>query len=190
MKKSIFATVVILVLCAALLCACSGKPNLKKLNDMAAESYSQTKLSVRTVFPDASLNSTFDISHSGTEFTVKFRLEKFAELAIDKPTDLKEVVEGTAVVQEGAVSIVSGIELNKIVKIGMDFQNDYFANLQLTETRLSADVTNPTAFFGVSTFDGSNVKVNVGFGEVLQTLEVTYLSANGASVTLSYEFTK
>lgn len=191
MKKSIFAAVTILVLCAALLCACSGEPNLNKLNDMAQASYSQTKLSVNTVFPDASLQSTFDISKSGSDFTVQYHLEKFAEMNIDKPiSGQKEVVEGTAVVQNGATSVVSGVELNKLTTVNMRFQNDYFANLQLTETRFTADVTNPTAFFGVSTFDGSKVKVDVNFGEVLQNIVVNYLSANGANVTITYEFTK
>lgn len=191
MKKSIFATVVILVLCVALLCACNGKPNLNKLNDMVQASYSQTKLSVNTVFPDASLQSTFDISKSGSDFTVKYHLEKFAEMNIDKPiSGQKEVVEGTAVVQNGATSVVSGVELNKLTTVNMRFQNDYFANLQLTETRFTADVTNPTAFLVVSTFDGSKVKVDVNFGEVLQNIVVNYLSANGANVTITYEFAK
>lgn len=191
MKKSIFAAVTILVLCAALLCACSGEPNLNKLNDMVKASYSQMKLSVNTVFPDAILCNTFDVSRAGSESTVKYHLEKFAQLDIDNPvSSSKEVVEGTAVVKDGAVAEVSGVNLNKLITVNMRFQNDYFANLKLTDSRFTADVTNPTAFFGVSTFDGSKVKVDVNFGEVLQNIVVNYLSANGANVTITYEFTK
>lgn len=191
MKKSIFAAIVILVLCVALLCACNGKPNLNKLNDMVQANYSQMKLSVSTVFSDASLKNTFDVSRDGSNFTVKYHLEKFAQLDIDKPVlSSKEVVEGTAEVQEGAVVEVSGVNLSKLITVNMRFQNDYFANLQLTDSRFTADVTNPTAFFGVETFNGSNVKVEVNFGETLQTIQVNYLSANGGSVTISYEFSK
>lgn len=194
MKRNVFLTLFVLVLCATLLCACA-KPNLDKLNDMAAAEYSVIKISVNTVFDDAILKSQFEIARDGSKHTVKYRVENFAQMDPENPLpSAKEVIEGVATLQNGQITDISGDNpegrFSLSESICLRFQLEYFDNYQLTDTRFTADVADPAAFFGSQSFSGANVKVDVSFSDVLQTVQANYVSENGANVQILYEFTR
>lgn len=192
MKKRILAVTALLLLVTVLFCACANDSVAKKLNKMAAEKYSCVKLQVTSKFSeDAVLTSTFVVNNSTN--TVEFNVEQFQTLDANQiPQGNKTVVSGVANVVNGKVEeteLPLNLPLQQIVDLKWNFDVQYVGRV-VTDTSLTASIANPYKFFGVQTFEGTDVSIVVNFADVLQKVEVTYTSTKGALVTLTVEYTK
>lgn len=192
MKKRILAVVGLLLLVTVFACACTSNSVAEKLNKMAAEKYSCVKLQVTSKFSeDAVLTSTFVVNNSAN--TVEYNVEQFQTLdASQVPQGNKTVVSGVANVVGGKVQQTEtalNLPLQQIVDLKWDFDVQYVGRV-VTDTSLTASIANPYKFFGVQTFEGTDVGIVVNFADVLQNVQVTYTSSRGALVTLMVEYTK
>ncbi len=192
MKKRILAVAALLLLVTVLFCACANDSVAEKLNKMAAEKYSCVKLQVTSKFSeDAVLTSTFVVNNSTN--TVEFNVEQFQTLDANQiPQGNKTVVSGVANVVNGKVKeteLTLNLPLQQIVDMKWDFDVQYVGSV-VTNTSLTAGIANPYKFFGVQTFEGTDVSIVVNFADVLQKVEVSYTSTKGALVTLTVEYTK
>ena len=192
MKKRILAVAALLLLVMVLFCACANDSVAKKLNKMAAEKYSRVELQVTSKFSeDAVLTSTFVVNNSTN--TVEFNVEQFQTL------DANQIPQGNKTVVSDVVNVVNGkveeteltlnLPLQQIVDLKWDFDVQYVGRV-VTNTSLTAGIANPYKFFGVQTFEGTDVSIVVNFADVLQKVEVTYTSTKGAFVSLTVEYTK
>lgn len=191
MKKRLFAIVVLCALVVVCLCACNGI-DYKKLNKIVQGSYAEVNLTVETTIDGDTLTSTFKAKNEGNKSTVDYKIERFEPfVGPNIPLERKEILVGMVVVEDGKVTnaqgdIVDGVDFANVASQGITFKKAYFQNAKMTDEQFSADVVRPGMFLGTS-LSCRNMKVVVTFGETPK-MEVTYLSANNATVKLSYEF--
>lgn len=197
MKKII--PILAIVLCLALmLCACGENTpeepqGIEGLNSKLTYAYSGWTIKVITVKSGVSLKNEFNVSKTGTDYNIEYRLEKLSELSIDNPTaDFKTVSSGEAKVQNGKVYVdddTTGIAFENLTNIGLKFDTAYFAeaDAKLTSSVFSANVTSPKEFCGIE--NASNMSVMASLEEKsFNYILISYTAQDGASVSVRYDF--
>lgn len=190
-KKLIPAVTVLLA--AAVLGGCKTKQNNEydALNKMLDYDYSQIVLTVTNDFGgEAVLVSEYTMKISDSGVTVNYSVERFSGLSLGSTTAEKTTLTGEATVAGGEVTYVSGDEADLgavTASGGFDFQKDYFENADLTETYLTADVKNPSAFMG-SEITCTEMKVKAIFIDRFYEIKINYKSQSGALVEYKYVF--
>ena len=195
MKRHIF---IICVLCA-LACALTGCKPVKKpvydeyagLNTKLGASYSQISITVNNTFTDEdiTLESKYTVKYSQSEITVDYKVERFASVSLENPTDeVKTVYEGTAVIVGGIISGGSEVGLTAdISKLSLNFKEEYFNNAVLTGIFFKADVKNASAFLGADV-SCTDMTVSAEYVEVFSVIEINY-TESGNKIQYLYEFT-
>ena len=192
-KKSI---PVILASCAAVavLGGCSTDEGSKydELNAKLDLNYSQIVLTVTNAYDDETvLTSEYTMKFIEDIVKINYSVERFAEASLDSAITEKTTIVGEAVVMGSNVFYVEGEEVSLDALTdgtGLNFKKEYFANADLTDGSLKADVTNPGGFMG-SSFTCSDMKVNATFSEAFNEIKITYRSQSGHQVEYLYAFT-
>ncbi len=195
--KKILALVILCVLATLCLCACDQTKDvtLDDLNNMINQDYSKTELGVKTVLEGKQLESSFTLTKNDGKIHIAYSIEQFAEISLDNvPDSYKKAATGTVDVENGKVVAQSGdkveVALEKLADLTIKFNSEYFAQPVLESNKFSANVSNPAAFLGVDTFNGTNMTVVVNFDTALKNMTIAYTSANKAAVEMVYTFTK
>lgn len=161
------------------------------LNAMLNANYSQIEITVTDTFDEnTSLKSDYIIKYSDSQIKVEYSVEEFAEVSLDGTSDLITTLKGEAVIKDGAISFDGdkvGITAD-IAKLGLNFNENFFTNAQLTGNYFIADVEFASAFLG-SAIECSSMKVNATFFEVFYDIQITYVSESGNNVEYTYIFT-
>lgn len=193
MKRKILIIVSMVLALTFTLCACAEEDNYSRINKMLEENYSTVELTVSTTKNGKTLTSTVKTTQNDDKITVDYVVRQFALFGETIPESYVEEKSGKIVVSNGKIVEQAGanvaIDLESVTA-SFNFAVNYFISAKWTENSFSAVVSNAKGFFGDTEFDGIGTKVSATFGEFLQTLSVTYTSANGASVELNYVFTK
>ncbi len=177
MKK--FVILALLVCLATMLVACQPpvEPiSLDKVNSMAQQSYSAIKVETKTTVGEFVLVDTFVYTLNDNVISVNYTTQRLAVFGDD--------TIGNPVVTETGSKTVEGSTLN----CAYNFGESCLANVNLTETNLSATVTNVQAFLGTQV-QCTDMTVVANFGAHLQTVVVAYTTANGTVIT-TWTFTK
>ena len=195
MKKQIAILVAAgAVLCAFCGCEKGGDPDeYDILNTILGANYSKIELTVKDEFEEnVSLESTYTISYSSSGITVSYSVERFSQASLDDPdTGAVKTLTGTAVIQNGTVTSVTGDDIGltaDIAKPSLTFKSSYFKNALFTSEFLVADVADPVGFLGTS-ISCSNMKIAATYGKVFKSIDITYTSAGGSNVEYVYTFT-
>lgn len=165
------------------------------LNEMLNADYSQVVLTVTNTFDErTSLSSVYTIKYFGVTVTVEYAVEQFTKIdaSLDGPAeDVITTLTGEMIIQGGVVTSRDGDDVNltaEVAYIGLEFKEEYFANVELTGNYLKAEVTNASAFLG-SQLTCTDMKVYATFIEVFNEITVTYTSESGSLVEYDYIFT-
>lgn len=190
-KKIIPAVV---ALCAVAMlggCKKTEETEYDKLNAMLGLNYSKIVLTVTDTFDeDTVLVSEYTMKFSGSVTAVSYTVEKFAELSLDATASAKTTLTGEAKIADGKVFFGQGdeVDLSAITEgTGLDFQERYLTNTELTDSSFKADVTNPSGFMG-STVICTGMKVKTIFFDAFHSIQINYTAANGNSVEYLYKF--
>lgn len=196
MKKQLFAVAAIgIAVCCLGACEIpdADTPDVYDgLNAMLNANYSQIEITVSETFEEAtSLTSEYLITYSDVQIKVEYSVEKFVEVSLDNPsTEVKTTLTGEAIIKDGTISFNgdnAGITAD-IAQIGLNFKKKYFENDALTDGSFHADVKNAAGFIG-SPLTCSNMKVVAYFGDVFNSINLTYVSVSGNKVEFAYFFT-
>ena len=192
-KKSI---PVVLAACAAVAvlggCTTDDAEKYDELNAKLDLNYSQIVLTVTNTYDEKTvLTDEYTMKFVEGVVTVNYSIERFAEISLDSATIEKTTIVGKAAVMGSDIIYIDGEEvpLDAITSgTGLDFKKEYFANAELTDSYIKADVTIPSGFMGTSV-TCSNMKVNATFNEAFNDIKITYHSQNGQEVEYLYAFT-
>ena len=187
---------VIMTLCVAAAvvggCTTGNAKEYDALNEKLNHKYSQIVLTVTDAFDENSvLKSEYTMTFPSGAMKVNYSVERFAELSLDFVADQKTTLVGEATVAGGNIVYGDGdkVDLTALASgTGLNFKEEYFANIDLTGMYLKADVTNPGGFTGTE-LNCTGMKVNATFLEVFYTIQITYTAQNGNAVEYLYTFT-
>ena len=194
MKKSILLiTAVCAASCALSACGKKKVNAYDNLNSMVEASYSQVTISVNNTFTqeDVTLESVYTLIYNKDQVTVQYKVERFNDgLSLDSPdTDVKTTLSGTAVIVGDSVTGGNDVGLTAdIASLSFEFKEEYFANVTIGESQLTADVTNTSGFLGTK-LTCTNMKVNAQFSDVFESITITYKQGLN-EVEYSYIFTR
>lgn len=193
--KKIFLVLTILLAVALLACGCTTDEVAQKLNKLAKLDYTVVTLKVETRFDeDTTLQSTFALNNFVNDTYLEYSVEQFVALEVGQvASDSKQTTEGKVSIRNGSVvnvpQDVSHLPLQQIANMQLDFRVRYIDRV-VTENTVTATIANPEVFFGVKNFSGKDVQLKVQFGDALQSINITYTSAEGNLVTLTYNFVR
>ncbi len=199
MKKSIFLVLSVGACLAGSLCfsACDLKGQggvkadaYKPLNEMIQADYSGIGITVTDTFGGgAVLTSVYTVSFADGAATVEYEAERFAEITpggVPSGSVVKRT--GKATVKEGQVTHTEGDDIGLTVSGKLfEFKEEYFADADLTEMYLKADVKDPEGFMGVK--GCTAMHVDATFMDYFYGITVAYTAAGGDSVEIVYTFT-
>lgn len=196
MKKNVIFAFVAVVLAVVCLAGCvddNGK-TFDKLNGAMRASYSHVSVTVKTEHNGVKLGGIFEVSFDGETATVDYSYEKLREISADgnNPEEYTEKVTGSATVVNGLFTNgMENADLNagELAYTGFSFKKGYLSDIEVSDLFFSAMVVNPKGFVGNSKFEGSDMTVQAAFGgDKLTELIVEFVSAEGAAVSVVYDF--
>ena len=203
MKKKIL--VIFALLTVALLCltACNSvsAKDFEKIGEMLHKDYSEIKVLVSTKTANATLEGSFTLKHNAdgsTTITYKYdRINTFdSDGNLTGSTGEFIVTEsGEAVVRNGEVVLGdTTVDLPDELNIsGFNFKQAFFKNAVIQNARFEADVSDPQNFTGNATLVCSKMHIVVisnTVDNVLNRIDLTYVSDKDAEVSIQYVFTK
>lgn len=207
MKNKVLISIVILLILVVGLCACTPTNNATvnvcaTINEMAKMGYQTIKLSVYTTQNDVTLTSEFWASITDLNTMVTYSVESLNTFTTDDdgnyvvPSEMTSKKTGSATIKNGAIVESSGEDVNIPVEalsgLSLNFDDSYLSNENIypdgTDNVLEAKVDNPAMFTNNWDFDGTDMMVQVRYGEKLETVIIDYLSANGATIKVIYKF--
>ena len=191
MKKPILILIALLMVAVLVLVGCM-KFDYTQLNEMFSQNYSSVNVTVATTMNGETLTSTFDVTNSGSSATVNYSVQSFSQFDGEIPDSYITTQSGTVTgTVSNGVFMATGSDL-PFTSLNMKFRLDeaYFTDAVVTSSQFSAKVSRPQSFTGNGDLDCNDMQVKITFGEAIQTVEISYTSANGASVSMEYTYTK
>ena len=191
MKKRILILIALLTVAVLVLGGCM-KFDYTQLNEMFSQNYSSVNVTVATTMNGETLTSTFDVANSGSSATVNYSVQSFSQFDGEIPDSYITTQSGTVTgTVSNGVFMATGSDL-PFTSLNMKFYLDelYFTDAVVTSSQFSAKVSRPQSFTGNGDLDWNDMQVKITFGEAIQTVEISYTSANGASVSMEYTYTK
>lgn len=206
MNKKLLTICLIVVLTLAVVCCAACDTNnhaeeMKVINSLMRKDYTTVELTVTTVTDDITLAAvyTFEQKNTITELTYEIdRLNSFNVNGnvVTVPSEYITRVTGKATFDGNKITSIDGdnVDVNVLLDVvdrNMMFRVSYFSDVTASKAAFSAKVTNPKGFMQNEEFDGTNMTVKVTYTETaLTSLTIKYEAANGAKVTLDYDFAK
>lgn len=191
MKKRILILIALLTVAVLVLGGCM-KFDYTQLNEMFSQNYSSVNVTVATTMNGETLTSTFDVTNSGSSATVNYSIQSFSQFDGEIPDSYITTQSGTVTgTVSNGVFMATGSDL-PFTSLNMKFYLDesYFTDAVVTSSQFSAKVSRPQSFTGNGDLDCNDMQVKITFGEAIQAVEISYTSANGASVSMEYTYTK
>lgn len=191
MKKRILILIALLTVAVLVLGGCM-KFDYTQLNEMFSQNYSSVNVTVATTMNGETLTSTFDVTNSGSSATVNYSIQSFSQFDGEIPDSYITTQSGTVTgTVSNGVFMATGSDL-PFTSLNMKFYLDesYFTDAVVTSSQFSAKVSRPQSFTGNGDLDCNDMQVKITFGEAIQAVEISYTSANGASVSMNYTYTK
>ena len=206
MKKKITLLIALLVVAILAFAACSNGPSvadLQNINDMLKLDYSVVKVIINTTTSNATLNGAFTLTFNGDDTTISYQFDRRNTFVVDGSGNASEAQGGYIVREEGEVVVRDGkvikgdtsvdLPIDQLTIGGFSFKQAFFSNATNDKAKFEADVVNPQNFTGNSSLVCSDMHVvvvrNVS-AKALTSIELTYVSENGAQVKINYLFTK
>lgn len=171
--------------------------DLGTLNDMLAMKYSTISLVVNVEKDGNTLKSTFNTIFNGDKQSVTYSIQQFGEFEVVDgevvpPKSYIVTKSGTLYLENGVVTDKNGddvdVDLTSIDVTRFSFVNSYFTSASKTSTSFKANVTNVKGFMSNDNLTATNMVVNAQFLTKFVSITITYKSADGANVTLTYSF--
>ncbi len=187
MKKKIFA-LIILTVAVLTLCACSDSDGYSDLNKMSALSYGEIKIEVKTSYDGETLKDVYEVNNDGSKSVVNYSIERLSEVSLSGVGEYKTVKTGTFTVENGKITGTEVTDFEAAAYSGFNFNKEYFTDVILSDGKFEASVKSPAEFMGKPVLICSNMKVNVTYGEALESAIITYTSEKGAEIEISYTF--
>ena len=186
---------VILTLCvAAAVCGgCTTENNevYDNLNAKLKLNYSQIVLTVTNdIDEETTLTSEYAMKFADGGMTVTYSVERLPGISLDATASGKTTLVGEAKVAGGSVTYLSGdkVDLDVVTAgTGLNFNKDYFTNVDSADMYFKADVTNPGGFMG-SSLNCTDMKVSAVFLQAFYEIEINYKGQEGNSVKYLYAF--
>lgn len=195
MKKSVFALISVLALAAICMCACYNHSTvLDNIAEDLQQGYSNVKVHTMVDVGGSVLRGVYDISLGENGSTVAYEYDRFAKFTIGEdgitsPDGYIQHVTGTVTIADG--KIVEGDKSAELpIAYGsMRFSKDYLSDIEISNVRLTAKVSDPSGFLGTS-IRCRDMQVMVMYGKTVEQINLTYTTSSGASVEIVYQFTK
>jgi len=185
MKKKIFA-LVILTVALFTLCACSDA--YADLNKLSALNYGEIKITVNTSYGGETLTDVYEVNNDGNKSVVNYSVERLSEVSLDGVGDYKTVKKGSFTAENGKIVGGEEIDFEAAAYSGFKFNKAYFTDVKTSNGEFEAAVKSPAEFMGKPNLNCNNMKVTVTYGETLKSAVITYTSANGAEIEITYTF--
>ena len=207
MRKAIFIILIVSILSLALTaCSLDSNDNLyKNLNQMAKDDFPIVKLEVATTYNGTTLVNKYNATTASNGTIVRYTVQTLSKIVENEdgsftiPEEMIKTESGSASIVNGKITILNGdmvdIPINALENLSINFNEKYFEGVKVEELedgtkRFTATVSNIQGFTGNSNFDGKNMTINVVYGNYIQSLIVNYTMADGATVKVTYNFTK
>ncbi|MBO7156390.1 MAG: hypothetical protein J6V83_03190 [Clostridia bacterium] len=206
MKNRVIISVVILLLLTIGLVACTpaggDKSVCAQINEMVALDYQTIKLSVYTTQNGITLTSEFHASITDLNTMVSYSVETLNTFTTDQdgnyvaPSTMISKKTGSAIIKDGVIVETAGqavnIPVESLQNISLNFSETVFSDINTyadgTDNVFEAKVTSPALFTNNWDFDGKDMRVQVRYGEKLNLVNISYVSAKEASVQVIYSF--
>ena len=203
MKKIIIGIIVVTILALALVgCGERNDVSYSDLNSMVDMEYRLVNLEVHTTMSGVTLVNRFWSSSASNGTMVTYIVEELATFDQMPDSDDYSVPEKMIVQKEGSATIKNGviveqdghvvnIPVDSLQSLSVEFAKSYFSNTKSyfdNYNVFEGDVTNPRAFTGNQSFDGTNMHVTVHYNDKLAKMIIDYTTSKGATVKVIYTF--
>lgn len=196
--KKILTVIMFFFVCISC-CACGeeAKNDLyDDFNRMTKAEYTDYRIEVCSVSDDNALNSTYKVKAENGMNKIEYTYEVLNPISdidgeIVMPSEYKSVKSGTVTVKNGKIIEQNGEELNievaRIDKIGLKFNETYFANITSETNCFKAQVKNVEGFTGKS-ISCAEMAVEIEYNEnKFEQIVISYVS-NTISTEIKYIF--
>lgn len=204
MNKKLLTICLVVVLTLAVVCCASCNINnhaeeMKVINSLMRKDYATVELTVTTETDDITLAAVYSFEQKNTIAELTYAIDRLNSFEVNgdvvtAPSAYITRVTGKATFDGSKITSIDGDDVDEnvlldVIDRNMMFRVSYFSNVSASKAAFSAKVTNPKGFMQNEEFDGANMTVKVVYTETsLTSLTVKYETANGAKVTLDYDF--
>ena len=208
MKKTIFVILIVAIL-AISLTACGGVGGgdvYGKLNEMIGYDYSTIKLEVATTMNGITLTNKYTGVSASNGTVVTYTVQTLAEVvdnedgSFSMPSEMIVTDRGSATVNNGKITELNGkaenIPVNEITSPSLNFNKTYFVSTVHTDNdgvkTIIGTILNDRIkdFTGNQNFDGKDMTFEVVYGESINSIVLNYTTNAGATVKVTYTFSK
>lgn len=206
MKRIISIITLIALVCLAFT-ACGGDTTTtpedntvygKLTRSMASRDFDTLSITVITTAKDGTvLESEYVYSTVDEGLRIEYSAQKIEQFDISDgecvaPSDMISTVEGTVVVSEGKIILMTGqdapVDLSGADYPEFKFKESFFSDVESMDGEFSASVLSPTAFVGFPlTCSAMTVHIYYNVFRITDIL-LTYTTAEGTSVSVNYEY--
>lgn len=196
MKNKFLVFILMICLATAVLvsgCDIAPADAYEVLSDMSKCAYPSFSLNVVTVYKGETLSSQFTVTNDGDKSVVEYSVEQLTEISLTQPADgYKTTISGSVTVENGNITEQNGesvdIDFKQIGNVGFNFKREYFDTASFSEGKFTATVRVTAQFMGNSTYEYRNMTVEVNYGTAFEKIVLSYTTAEGATVTATYNF--
>lgn len=204
MNKKLLTIYLIVVITLAVVCCASCNTDnhaetLKVINSQMRKDYKTVDLTVSTETDGITLAAVYKFEQKDSLTEITYAIDRLNSFEVNgdevtAPSAYINRVTGRATFDGSKITSIDGddVEENVLLNVvdrNIMFRVSYFSNVTASKVAFSAKVTNPKGFMQNEEFDGTNMTVKVVHTETaLTSLTINYETANGAKVTLKYDF--
>lgn len=208
MKKTIFVILIVAIL-AISLTACGGVGGgdvYSRLNEMVGYDYSTIKLEVATTMNGITLTNKYTGVSASNGTVVTYTVQTLAEVvenedgSFSMSSEMIVTDRGSATVNNGKITELNGkaenIPVNEITSPSLNFNKTYFVSTVHTDNdgvkTIIGTILNDRIkdFTGNQNFDGKDMTFEVVYGENINSIVLNYTTNAGATVKVTYTFSK
>lgn len=202
MNKKLLTICLVAVLTLSVICfaACTkdeSADRLRQINAAFLREYSSIELKVATDNDGIKLNAKYVMTESNGLTDISYEVERLSDFDADGavPSEFITTVKGNATFNGHAITSVDGdtavydVPLNAVVA-KMTFRLSFFKDLKVSQSGITAKVTNPKGFWNDEEFAGADMTVKVVLNQSdLESISIDY-TLYGAKVKMEYSFTR
>ena len=206
MKKRIFVIFALLLVVLFLFASCDNavsSSDLQQINDMLKLDYSKVQILINMKSQGSEYKGKFTLTY-GDDTTIEYEIERVNTFEIGDDGSIVTPEDGFITSKKGTVVVRDGEIVGGDVDVelpdelgayvgGFSFKQAFFKNASSKGAKFDADVVDPQNFTGNTSLVCEDMHVTVVRNvnsNILTSMELTYIAANGAEVTINYLFTK